>query len=131
MFCKEAGLPFAARWTKNKMNITLALGGGGAKGNSHIGVIRRLTQEGFHIKAIAGTSFGGLVAVFYSLGYSPDEIEEMFASRDQTQLYTQPPNDGSSFLGLAGTMVFLEEVIGNRTFDDLKLPCVLTAAASR
>lgn len=110
------------------MDITLALGGGGAKGNSHIGVIRRLEQEGFRIQAIAGTSFGGLVGVFYSLGYSPDEIEEMFAARDQTQLYTQPPRDGSSFLGLAGTMVFLEEVIGDRTFDDLKLPCVLTAA---
>jgi NTE family protein len=110
------------------MDITLALGGGGAKGNSHIGVIRRLEQEGFRIRAMAGTSFGGLVAVFYGLGYSPDEIEEMFASRDQTQLYTQPPNDGSSFLGLAGTIAFLEEVIAGRTFNNLKIPCVLTAA---
>ena len=109
------------------MDITLALGGGGAKGNSHIGVIRRLEQEGFQITAVAGTSFGGLVAVFYALGYSPDEIEEMFAARDQTQLYTQPPTDGSSFLGLAGVLVFLEEVIGDRTFADLKIPCVLTA----
>lgn len=110
------------------MDITLALGGGGSKGNSHIGVIRRLEQERFRIKAIAGTSFGGLVAVFYALGYPPDEIEEMFASRDQSQLYTKPPSDGSSFLGLAGTMVFLEEMIGDRTFDDLKVPCILTAA---
>ena len=109
------------------MDITLALGGGGSKGNSHIGVIRRLEQEGFHIKAIAGSSFGGLVAVFYALGYPPDEIEEMFAARDQTRLYTQPPTDGSSFLGLAGTIAFLEEVIGDRTFDDLILPCILTA----
>jgi NTE family protein len=51
----------------------------------------------------------------------------MFAARDQTRLYTQPPTDGSSFLGLAGVLVFLEEVIGDRTFDDLKIPCVLTA----
>ena len=109
------------------MDITLALGGGGAKGNAHIGVIRRLEQEGFRIKAMAGTSFGGLVAIFYALGYSPNEIEEMFAARDQTRLYTQPPTDGSSFLGLAGVLVFLEEIIGNRTFADLKIPCVLTA----
>lgn len=109
------------------MDITLALGGGGSKGNAHIGVIRRLEKEGFRIKAIAGTSFGGLVAVFYALGYSPDEIEEMFAARDQTQLYGHISNDGSSLLGLAGTTAFLEEVIGNRTFDDLILPCILTA----
>lgn len=110
------------------MDITLALGGGGAKGNSHIGVIRRLEQEGFRIRAIAGTSFGGLVAVFYSLGYTPDEIEEIFAARDQTQLYGHTQNDGASLLGLAGTTAWLEDVIGERTFDDLQLPCILTAA---
>ncbi|HZM22149.1 MAG TPA: patatin-like phospholipase family protein [Anaerolineales bacterium] len=109
------------------MDIALALGGGGSKGNAHIGVIRRLEQQGFHIKAIAGTSFGGLVAVFYALGYSPDEIEEMFASRDQSQLYGHISKDTSSLLGLAGTTAFLEEVIGDRTFEDLILPCILTA----
>src|SRR4026208_2203608 len=110
------------------MDITLALGGGGAKGNAHIGVIRRLEQEGFRIRAIAGTSFGGLVAVFYALGYTPDEIEEIFAARDQTRLYGHAPNHGPSLLGLAGTATWLEDVIGERTFSDLKLPCILTAA---
>ena len=109
------------------MDITLALGGGGAKGNAHIGVIRRLEKEGFRIRAVAGTSFGGLVAVFYALGYSVDEIEEIFASRDQTQLYGHARDDGPSLVGLAGVVRFLEETIGNRTFDDLKLPCVVTA----
>ena len=109
------------------MDISLALGGGGSKGNAHIGVIRRLEQEGFRIKAIAGTSFGGLVAIFYALGYSPDEIEEMFAARDQSQLYGHIANNGLSLLGLAGTTAFLQEMIGDRTFDDLKLPCILTA----
>jgi NTE family protein len=109
------------------MDITLALGGGGAKGNAHIGVIRRLEKEGFRIRAVAGTSFGGLVAVFYALGYSVDEIEEIFASRDQTQLYGHAPNDGPSLVGVAGVVRFLKETIGDRTFDDLKLPCVVTA----
>ena len=109
------------------MDIALALGGGGSKGNSHIGVIRQLEKEGFCIRAVAGTSFGGLVAVFYSLGYSPDEIEEIFASLDQTQLYGHAPNDGPSLIGLAGITRWLEETVGNRTFADLKLPCVLTA----
>jgi len=110
------------------VNITLALGGGGAKGNSHIGVIRRLEQKGFRINGVAGTSFGGLVAVFYSLGYSPDEIEEMFTTLDQTQLYGHSPEDGPSLLGLAGATKWLAEMIGDRTFADLKLPCILTAA---
>ena len=110
------------------MNITLALGGGGAKGNSHIGVIRCLEKEGFKINAVAGTSFGGLVAVFYALGYSPDDIEEIFSMLDQSQLYGHSPDEGASLLGLAGATRWLNEVIGERTFDDLKIPCALTAA---
>jgi NTE family protein len=110
------------------MNITLALGGGGAKGNSHIGVIRRLEKEGFKIEAVAGTSFGGVVAVFYALGYSPDDIETIFDALDQTQLYGQAADERPSLLGLAGVTKWLREMIGDKTFDDLKIPCVVTAA---
>ncbi|HEX5943836.1 MAG TPA: patatin-like phospholipase family protein, partial [Anaerolineales bacterium] len=109
------------------MDITLALGGGGSKGNSHIGVIRRLEKEGFRVRGVAGTSFGGLIAVLYALGFSPDKIEEVFASLDQTQFYGHAPNDGPSLMGLAGVTRLLEKMIGDATFDDLKLPCVLTA----
>ena len=110
------------------MNISLALGGGGSKGNSHIGVIRRLQKEGFNIKAVAGTSFGGIVAVFHALGYSPDEIEDLFAPLDQKRLYGHSEGDGPSLLGLAGATKWMREVIGDRTFADLKIPCILTAA---
>src|SRR5829696_1014968 len=109
------------------MDITLALGGGGAKGNSHIRVIRRLEKEGFRVRGVAGTSFGGLIAVLYALGYSPDQIEELFASVDQNQFYGHAPNDGPSLMGLAGVTRLLEERLGDATFADLKLPCVLTA----
>ena len=109
------------------MDITLALGGGGAKGNAHIGVIRRLEKEGFRVRGVAGTSFGGLTAVLYALGYSPNKIEEVFASLDQTQFYGHAPNDAPSLMGLAGVTRLLEEMIGDITFADLKLPCVLTA----
>jgi len=110
------------------MNITLALGGGGAKGNSHIGVIRRLQKEGFKIQAVAGTSFGGIVAVFFALGYSPNQIEEMFAALDQKELYGRSAAEGPSLLGLGGATKWLKETIGDRTFADLKIPCAVTAA---
>ena len=113
------------------MNITLALGGGGAKGNSHIGVIRRLQKEGYKIEAVAGASFGGVVSVFYALGYSPDEIEDMFAALDQRRLYGHGAGEGPSLLGLAGATKWLKSTIGDRTFKDLKIPCILTAADLR
>jgi NTE family protein len=109
------------------MDITLALGGGGAKGNAHLGVIRRLEKEGVRVRGVAGTSFGGLIAVLYALGHSPDKIEEVFASLDQTQFYGHLPNDGPSLLGLAGVTRIFEKTLGDATFADLKIPCVLTA----
>ena len=110
------------------MNITLALGGGGSKGNAHIGVLRRLEQAGLKIDAVAGTSFGGVVAIFYALGYTPDQIEEVFVALDQTRLYGISPNEGPSLLGLLGVTIWLKGILGDKTFADLKLPCVVTAA---
>ncbi len=109
------------------MEITLALGGGGAKGNSHIGVLRRLEKEGFNIRAVAGTSFGGIVAAVYAAGYTPDEIEDIFAEVDQTHLYGRTPEERPSLLGLAGVQKWLDQVLGGRTFADLKLPCAVVA----
>ncbi len=109
------------------MDISLALGGGGSKGIAHIGVLRRLEQEGFRIRAVAGTSIGGIVAVFYALGYSPDQIEEAFVGFDQSSLYGRLPHDEPAFLGHAGGMKWLEGHIGDRMFDSVKIPCALTA----
>jgi NTE family protein len=109
------------------MDISLALGGGGAKGNAHIGVLRQLEKEGFRIRAIAGTSFGGIVAGMYAAGYTPDEIEDNFASVDQTRLYSYFTGAKPSLLGLGGVHRWLDDAIGGKTFQDLKLPCALTA----
>ncbi len=109
------------------MEITLALGGGGAKGNSHIGVLRRLEKEGYKIRSIAGTSFGGLVAVLYAVGYSPDEIQKIFEAVDQSHLYGRDLEDGPSLLGLSGVRKLLDQVVGAKTFDDLRIPCAVTA----
>lgn len=107
------------------MNITLALGGGGARGNAHIGVIRRLEKEGYKIRSVAGTSFGGLVAILYASGHTPDGIEEIFSGVDQSKLYGRDSNDGPSFLGLAGVRKFLDEILSDKTFQDLKIPCAV------
>jgi NTE family protein len=113
------------------MEITLALGGGGAKGNSHIGVIRRLEKEGYGIRSVAGTSFGGLVAILYASGLTPNEIEEVFTSTDQGNLYVRDSNDGPSLLGLSGVRKLLDTILGDKTFDDLKIPCAVTAVDTK
>jgi len=109
------------------MDITIALGGGGAKGNAHIGVLRRLEEEGFKIRAVAGTSFGGIVAAIYAAGYAPDEIEDIFSNVDQSRLYGRSIEENPSLIGLAGVRKWLDEVLQGRTFADLEIPCAVTA----
>jgi len=109
------------------MEIALALGGGGAKGNAHIGVLRRLEKEGYQIKSIAGTSFGGLVGILYAVGFSPDEIQSKFESLAQKSLFVRGAQDGPSLLGLHGVRSLLNEILGEKTFDDLRIPCAVTA----
>ncbi len=115
------------RYFSSSREVALALGGGGARGHAHIGVLRVLEAEGYRIRAVAGTSAGGLVAVFYAAGFAPDEIEKLFSEVDQEALYGHTPQSPPSLLGLAGAEKWLRQKLGERTFTDLRLPCAVTA----
>ena len=56
----------------------LALGGGGARGLAHIGVLKVLQREGVEIGAIAGTSMGSVVGGMFSYYGDAVEVEEVF-----------------------------------------------------
>ncbi len=59
----------------NEYKIGLVLGGGGARGLAHIGVLKVLEREQIPISYIAGTSMGGLIGALYAAGISLDAIE--------------------------------------------------------
>ena len=56
------------------VTLGLVLGGGGARGMAHIGVIEALEQKGIYFDTIAGTSAGSIVGCAYSAGMTPAEI---------------------------------------------------------
>ncbi|MCQ2251019.1 MAG: patatin-like phospholipase family protein [Bacteroidales bacterium] len=62
--------------------VGLVLSGGGAKGLAHIGVIRALEENNIPVDYVAGTSMGSIVGALYSMGYTPDEMEQLFHSKD-------------------------------------------------
>jgi NTE family protein len=109
------------------MDILLALGGGGSKGNAHIGVLRVLEREGFRIRAIAGTSAGGMAASAYAAGHSPEVLEAFMAKVDQRGLFGFHLGDEPAILGISGIARAMADLLGERNFKDLKLPCALTA----
>jgi NTE family protein len=62
--------------------IGLVLGGGGARGAAHIGVLKELERQRIPIDAIAGTSMGAIVGGLYAIGKSPEELEELVTTLD-------------------------------------------------
>lgn len=58
------------------MSLGVALGGGGLKGVAHIGALKALDELGVKIDYLSGTSSGSIMAAFYAIGLSTDEIKE-------------------------------------------------------
>ena len=68
--------------------VGLVLSGGGAKGITHIGIIQALEENGIPIDYITGTSIGAIVGGLYAMGYSPQEMLDLMASKEFQQCYS-------------------------------------------
>ena len=69
----------------------LVLGGGGARGAAHIGVLKVLEREHVPIDCITGTSMGAVVGGLYAAGYNADEIEGVLQGIDWKDMFQDDP----------------------------------------
>ena len=74
--------------TLHAQKVGLVLSGGGAKGLTHIGIIRALEENNIPIDYIAGTSMGAIIGSLYAMGYSPDDMEKLLKSDSFKRWYT-------------------------------------------
>lgn len=75
----------------------LVLGGGGARGAAHIGVLKVLERERIPVDCVVGTSMGAIVGGLYAAGYSADEIQAVLEAIDWSEvLRDKPPRDARS-----------------------------------
>lgn len=63
----------------NRLKVGVVLGGGGAKGASHIGVLKYIEEMGIPVDYMAGTSMGSIIGGFYAMGYSPEELTQLIS----------------------------------------------------
>lgn len=112
--------------------ISLALGGGAARGWAHIGVLRALEEAEIPIAMIAGTSIGALVGGCYLAG-KLDELEDFARSLTRRRIFgLLDLNFGGN--GLFGGMKLtsrMEEHLNGVTFADLEKPFVCVATEIR
>ena len=72
-----------------KFKIGLALGGGGARGIAHIGVLKVLEKNGIKPDFVTGTSMGAIIGAMYCAGLSTDEMEKKVAQFISTDIYRE------------------------------------------
>lgn len=96
--------------------VGLALGGGGALGFAHIGLLRALDSADIPIDYIAGASFGALVAGFYSAG-GMKAVEEVVSRRYQLM----PPLLGG-FISTLGFEKWVDSTLGHKTLGETEVP---------
>lgn len=73
---------------QERPKVGLVLGGGGALGISHIGILRVLEEERIPIDYIVGTSMGAIIGGLYASGMSPDEIQAFLQGLDWKNVLT-------------------------------------------
>lgn len=56
--------------------LCLVLGGGGARGAAHLGLLLEMEARGLAVDVVGGTSVGAFIAALVAMGYSPQEIGE-------------------------------------------------------
>jgi NTE family protein len=117
---------------RRKSGIALALGGGAARGWSHIGVLRALDEAGIQIDMIAGTSIGALVGGCYLAG-KLDELEEFARSLTKRKMFglMDLRLGGNGLLGGLKLTARMQQHMQGITFADLPKPFVAVAAEIR
>lgn len=109
--------------------IGLALGSGGPKGLSHIGIIKVLEENNIPIDFIAGASIGSVIGGFYASTKDIKKIEKIALSNSwrQTLPLFFDPSLRQGFVSGRKIKIFIENIIGKIHFKDLKIPFSVVA----
>jgi NTE family protein len=93
VFCCAFFFPLhSADATQKRPKIGLVLGGGGAKGAAHIGVLKVMEEQKIPVDYIAGTSMGAIVAALYASGLTAAELEKVITTIDWKDVFSGDPD---------------------------------------
>lgn len=107
------------------LKVGIALGSGGAKGLSHIGILKVLEKNGIKLDLITGASMGAVIGGGYSLGMSIEELEEKAYKFVAKNSIFSPNNFHyfhESLIREEDIKKVFFEFVGEKTFADCKIP---------
>jgi NTE family protein len=110
-------------------NVALVLGGGGARGMAHVGVIKVLAIAGVPVDLVAGTSAGSIVGAIYADQGSATQVVSTFKNIgfwDIADLHNFPSNQG--LMQGYRLQKFLLKHMKAKTFAQLKIPFIVNTS---
>jgi NTE family protein len=110
--------------------LGLTLGGGGARGGAHLGVLRVLTELGYRPDVVVGTSIGGFVAAMIGAGWGIDRIESFFYNTDFASMIS-PDRTGRGLVSIRSLEVLLHNHFGDADLRELSPKVALIASDVR
>ena len=108
--------------------IAIALGGGGAKGFAHIGVLKVLESHGIKPKIVTGTSAGSFVGSIYAGGKTPYQMQQIAQQLKESDLRDLTLNSQGIVLGQK-LQDFVNRNVGNKPIE--QFPIRFAAVATR
>jgi len=113
--------------------VALVLGGGGGRGFAHIGVLKLFEEEEIPVDIVIGTSIGALAGAFFTAGVPMSQAADLSREMSWGQLANTNVFSLARLL-LAGRLLnndrmerFLDKHLGQKTFDQLRIPLICIA----
>lgn len=107
-----------------RTKIGLALGGGGARGIAHIGVLKAFEEHHVRLHCISGTSVGAFIATLFAFGKSATEIEAIFTSLSFRKLSSFSPEKLGFISNNRVERIVIRE-LGDVYIQDAKIPLAI------
>ena len=108
--------------------IAVALGGGGAKGFAHIGVLKVLESHGIKPKIVTGTSAGSFVGSLYASGKTPYQLQQIALSFQESDIRDLTLNRQGVILGQK-LQDYVNKNVGGKAIE--QFPIRFAAVATR
>jgi predicted acylesterase/phospholipase RssA len=108
--------------------VCLVLGGGGGRGFAHLGVLRRLTEEGIPVDAICGTSAGAILGAAIARGHGIDALMAHFRGVLARQWILRPVIPMMSLVSDQPLRELGRSLYGDAQIEDLWLPFACNAS---
>ncbi len=106
--------------------VGVALGGGGARGWAHVGVLKVLREAGIPIDLVVGTSMGGAIGVLWAAHGDPDVLCRLALEHDPGRLFASD-RTRHAIVDSGPVSLAIERAAGHAHLEDLPVRCAVVA----